>query len=363
VALSVIPDTNSLQSEGWSLDSDPLRVVMHECKRGAFALCVPEVVVRELTAHGADRALEAAKQYTRSADALWRLGELESRPEPISLHATYPGKLRATLETFGATILPVPQIAHADLLDRAVGDRKPFRREKGTGYKDALIWYSLLELLREKGPPVAFVTADGDFRDGDDLAEDLIKDLQDAGYPADSVRLYKSFSDLVGEEVADLRELQAQFELRIQHDAGFRAYLIANLIVAADEEGSWVLESLLPNVPLLDVQGAQVNSFMPKGDPVVLNAVRAKDHETYEVALRGTLDIVFDVEPAQPLPIPTKVSVTDHVDVEYVFQVAYRPDTELIGEARLLSVMAVSPGVVVNMPRQGRITLGLSREP
>ncbi len=69
---------------------------------------------------------------------------------------------RVELVQSGVTIAPYPEVTHAELVQRAVTRRKPFREVGGdkqvTGYDDTLIWYTLMEIASATSEEVAFIS-------------------------------------------------------------------------------------------------------------------------------------------------------------------------------------------------------------
>lgn len=83
-------------------------------------------------------------------------------PEPPS-GLDYRSYAEARLnEHLGFDLLPIPQVSHVDLVNRAVHRTPPFD-QKGSGYRDSLVWANVLELVR-RGHDVAFVSSDRIFR-------------------------------------------------------------------------------------------------------------------------------------------------------------------------------------------------------
>ena len=86
-------------------------------------------------------------------------------------------------------------------LRRRLHGKKPFN-EKGSGYRDALIWESVLELAARVEGNVVLVSPDTDFRDGQsNLHGDLIEDLVDLNLSLDKITLATSLSTLVDKYV------------------------------------------------------------------------------------------------------------------------------------------------------------------
>ena len=72
-----------------------------------------------------------------------------------------------------------PTNTHEEVVKRATSRRKPFD-EKGSGYRDTLIWFNILELAGELDGRIYLVARDKDFRDNSgNLHDDLMDDLTD----------------------------------------------------------------------------------------------------------------------------------------------------------------------------------------
>jgi hypothetical protein len=314
-----------------------MRIVEHEYREGRFALHLPEVVVMELKAHGAVAATSAATRYAQDARTLRQLGELPATPDPVALTATYPARLDQRLEELGATVVPIPDVTHHQLLERALRKRKPFGEKKDTGYKDTLIWLTVLHVARQHGVPIAFVTSDGDFRDGDQLARDLRDDLTDAGLPPDGVQVYRTFSDFIDANVPNVPELQQRFEFRIRREPDFREMLIAHLVAAADENGPALIEPFLVNIPTLQPWSVSYGSFEPLDEePIVSRAATASDeYDVFEVTIKGHVPVTLYLETEPQAATPLVVPVVDNVEVEYAFNLTYDRAAGGIGRVEL----------------------------
>ncbi len=119
------------------------------------------------------------------------------------------------LKELNAEILTIPDVTHGDLVSRAMMRRRPFDQQGG-GYRDALIWFSLLESLKKTNDIILFVTNDvkafwNEKRDG--LHPDLIEDLKKAGFKKDRILVFASVEELntkiIKPKLASLEEIQA----------------------------------------------------------------------------------------------------------------------------------------------------------
>jgi predicted nucleic acid-binding protein len=176
--------------------------------KGAFALFVPEVVLRELDKQFAQRSKKIVREVNKALgaheDELRRLGI--QGPSPMvrdDADIARTARLVKRLSDAGAEVLSIP----ADLtpvLDWAVNRRKPFK-DSGEGFPDAVIWLSVLELALSREDEIVLISNNsGDFavkKDSDELAEELRSDLVERGRPPDQVRLslsLRSFAEEIG---------------------------------------------------------------------------------------------------------------------------------------------------------------------
>jgi PIN domain len=347
--ISVVLDTNVLQKQGWSLGSDPMRVLEHQSGSGALAPYVPEVVRLELEEHGTKAAETAANRYRSVVEMLQQLGAGHDLDPTAELKTdAYPARLTDRLAELGADILPTPDVPHADVMRRAIAGRKPFKLDGARGYKDTLIWLTVIDLLNSKGPPIALVSDDPDFRDdpkSDELAADLIDDLERAGYPADAVRVYRSISQLIAGEVPEIQQFIARFAERLRTDEPFRDLLTASMIVLCDEEGPAFLERRIVVSAPFQVAAVRLQSFEPTQPPRIEAAGEAADgSRPVELSIEGTVEVSVSFEPQDaqlPLATPLRsqgqsVLVTqDTLAVEWMFDGKFAEGTDAVADLRL----------------------------
>jgi predicted nucleic acid-binding protein len=202
----VVVDTNILFPD-LELTTAASRRLLNASEQGRVELAVPEVVVLECIRHFRRQRLS---QHRRAAlDGLRSLRHLgfDALPDEAQVDAAaeqhvngYEARLRAMLASARARILPLPTVSHAELLTRALGERKPFKttppdgqRSKSTsdGYRDALIWASVVELCHEPGDASTVILLSANYKDfgydgSQKLHEHLRTDL-DPGWTASRV--------------------------------------------------------------------------------------------------------------------------------------------------------------------------------
>jgi hypothetical protein len=189
--LHVVPDTNAFYKQ--DLDSPSLAPLMKAASERQLVLVLTRPVRLEWERHHVDRAVGVVRKLRsagKSYDAVAAQLRLPSRNETEAL-ATIDedgirGLVAGTVERWvadspGVESLPAPSVEHEALLRRDTERRKPFQ-VSGKGYRDALTWESVLQLLRN-GSRVLLVTSDSDFLadSGDGLDPDLLAEVEAAG--------------------------------------------------------------------------------------------------------------------------------------------------------------------------------------
>lgn len=178
----IILDTSALTHDR-PLGRSDTRALLQACRRGEVHVLVPRVVVDEIVnaAHG---SFESASKAVRSANDIIRKqspnATLCPEPDVEMLTARFRQAFESALLEHKVVIAKPPAIGHDELVRRGLNGREPFDG-KGKGYRDALIWYNVLEV--EKTDAVLFVTRNTrDFADPENPARphpDLVAELGD----------------------------------------------------------------------------------------------------------------------------------------------------------------------------------------
>ncbi len=178
---TVFWDDPNVKSGAWAL-------LREFTSRSDSTVFIPRVVVDEVEAKLGKRFDETVKEVKSAAQSLARLIDGEYRvPEPDRSKemARYSRRLRSRLGELKVKTLAYPSISHPALVQRQVNHQRPFQA-KGTGYRDALIWHSLLELLEGSEEDCVLVTNNStDFAASKEsptvIHSDLQKDLDKSG--------------------------------------------------------------------------------------------------------------------------------------------------------------------------------------
>ena len=183
------------------------RLLKHYCEEMDATLHVPEVVRKECKTLIED---EVTVQHTRFAASHKRLGSLganleEQPPELEQMVEAGQTRLENILKDVGAVDLPIPDgLDHRTVLDRLQQGKKPFKgtpKNRDAGYRDALIWESLLAIPKEDEEDVEVALVSGNVNDfGTEvdgswkLHPDLAPEAKARGL---EVTLFQSVDDLV----------------------------------------------------------------------------------------------------------------------------------------------------------------------
>jgi hypothetical protein len=140
-----------------------MRLLAYACREQFLDVRVPDVALEELIAHHGRAVQEALDGWRKAGRALRQLGLQTASDEPTE--PDYRAYLEDRLsEHLGFDMLPLPETSHSELVARAVQRIPPFNA-KGTGYRDSLVWASVLQLVGS-GYDVVLVSADRAFGDG-----------------------------------------------------------------------------------------------------------------------------------------------------------------------------------------------------
>jgi len=202
----VIPDTSAFE-EDLRLESVQWRLLLENAAAANLTIAVPRVVFREVT----NRFREKINKHITSVNnTLAALSALTGKKLQSPIKADDPQhwlrwfryKLRERILGRGGQILKIPRISHATLISRDLRRRKPFT-ESGRGYRDALLWETILQAVRDGQPNIAFIcenTRDFAGPDRKHFHSDLIQDLTKLGVE-ESVLLFDRLTTFIEEKL------------------------------------------------------------------------------------------------------------------------------------------------------------------
>jgi hypothetical protein len=174
--MHIFLDTTVLRSDFY-LASPDARLLQQFVRTTGATLAVPLIVIEETK----NKFREELEKGAVEINKLSRLLPANSRQLPVLDINTqvrdYEIQLLERLSSdFRFRALDFPEVSHRELVERDLRRRKPFSKS-GEGYRDALIWHSILETIKSAKDEFVFITDNArDF--WNDAAKDLHPELR-----------------------------------------------------------------------------------------------------------------------------------------------------------------------------------------
>ena len=203
--MRIVLDANAIIAEDYGR-SILMRTLLSASAAVGYTVCVPRLAIAEAAGKVLRELDLHSKQARRSLGQLARLTSRQLHVPSFELNLQEEAKsfeedLRNRLVEAGVAVLPYPEVPHEELAQRAISRTRPFD-EKGSGYRDSLIWFSVLQLASQTEGPVFLVAGDKDFADSSkQLHPDLKNDLERDGHPDCTVTLFESLEAIVDEHI------------------------------------------------------------------------------------------------------------------------------------------------------------------
>ena len=199
--MRVLLDTNAYFGD-WYLESTAFRVFLDRLPRMDGLMIVPEIVFDEVVNKFGEE-IRTLDQIGAKYDAKYNdlLGEKEWDLSTSDVDGSV-ARYRKQLPTLFPLqqywrLTPYPSRPHSEVVRRALQRRRPFNDDGGDGYRDTILWETILDVLRESPGPIHFVTNDKRaFGTPPALHPHLRDDLHQLGLPRDCVRLFGSLDEL-----------------------------------------------------------------------------------------------------------------------------------------------------------------------
>ncbi len=179
-----------------------LDLLFRKIENVQFSLRIPEVVVQETINIYKEQRQSHLSKFLSHAKELKSLTSLEIEISFEEGDITrdieeYEHFLRKKILSNG-DIVPLPELSLQTLIDRDLARRKPFK-ENGVGFRDALIWETILALvIRDECKGVAFITKNAkDFLEKDKLHPHLIQDVEERHINPDVIKLFSSIEQFI----------------------------------------------------------------------------------------------------------------------------------------------------------------------
>jgi hypothetical protein len=224
--LHVVIDANSLGIRA-PLAGNAQRLLLAAAEKGQLVLVVPELVVREVVNKWREFV---DKECERLESSVLKLAKhditvaVPTEEERGALAAAVEAKLRRDLSAPGVLVAGFPTTPHERFVSRALARTQPFDGAGKDGYRDTLLWETVVELAREH--EVVLVSLDARaFAGGDgELAHVLKAEATErAGRPTD-VTLVRNPHDVIA-RLAQQDEATLEHVRKLVRQRSFRVLL------------------------------------------------------------------------------------------------------------------------------------------
>lgn len=196
--MAIVLDTNAIHRDPW-LTNGPSSDPLTRAADGSCVLILPTVVIEELRRQKREAVRKQANEASNSVDEISDAG---ARVEDIAARVVetfewLDNSVDASFDNLvarpGVLTASIPEDRTASLVERDLLRRRPFVevgvQSWSTGFRDAVIWETVLEVLGRvpNFERVVFVTADKGFLTDDSasLHQDLLDDLGARGIALD----------------------------------------------------------------------------------------------------------------------------------------------------------------------------------
>lgn len=182
----------------FKMKSPAFKILFDVLPKTDIQLCVSHVVMLEVTNKYKERIKEIYDEIISLNKKITKfdvdLGINLDRKKIHEKSIEYINFFKSTIQSNG-TIYPIPEISHFDIINRELSRQKPFK-PNGAGYRDYLIWQSiLLDLIKYKNE-VHFISNNiQDFMQNGEIAIDLQMDLEENNIPIDLLKIYNSLEE------------------------------------------------------------------------------------------------------------------------------------------------------------------------
>jgi len=197
--VTIFLDTSIVERD-FRLRSGDLLHLLRICGVIGGEVVLPSVVLSDLIAHYESEITSSYKELMKLVSGLERYTYYGAAPNiDINIRESiegYENWLNNRLKQLGIDIGGYPKTKHKDVVRRAAAGRKPFKNHD-RGYKDTLIWESVLEYLRLKSRRVLLLSADKDFGENSILHQDLLDDIRENGMNDGAVKLFQEYDHLI----------------------------------------------------------------------------------------------------------------------------------------------------------------------
>lgn len=235
--MDVILDSTALIAD-FQLTTAAMSGLLGGSKERRINLFVPELVLLEVVHKWRERVSDVVAKAESTVQSAKRVG-LNSlavtMPSIDDEVAAYEGHLRQKLKDAFVEICAIPDVSHKTLVEKAIQRRAPFA-DRGAGYRDALIWESVKEVLQTGDGSVVFVTANkSDFGSSpNSIPQDLLDELTQEDIAHSQLMIVATTADAAETTLEHPQRITERFEEKLETDKVFSERLFGEIVEGAD---------------------------------------------------------------------------------------------------------------------------------
>ncbi len=300
--MKIIIDSNALIPHYYFLQGSNFELIKKFIKHNPeTSLVLPKIVLEEVTnkyrKHLEEDYKNCQKLYIKFINKFPRTNLIK---EPFNLDINEESRnynyfLTTDIkEDFNLEIFDYCQISHERIVNRAILHKKPFDEKSEKGYRDSLIWESILDIAQKAEDEVVFITNNKkDFLSGEttDLHPELIADLEAINIPLEKIRVFKSIGDFVKEFI--LPKIKQIGKVILEEN--LKEYTIIDYLRSERESIKTKIETELENL-LRHKEELEELSIRCLESPTNLEIVQTGEIEKDEVFVNFNVNYSIDVE-------------------------------------------------------------------
>lgn len=215
-------------------------------------LYVPEVSIKEVV----------NKYYEELASAKKILKKLVDNDDFLTFkkYENYHDALLRRIFDLGIKILFTPEVGHTEIIDRAYAKKKPFSNSSELGYKDYLIWKSILKLASYVGDIVFISENKKDFssRSKNSFHEDYLDDIQALSIDSSRFKYYSSMFEFISSVVRPMKDMKQEivniFSDAERVDSDIKPFIKSFMENSQMDEFEHILPSVYEDITLTIVE-------------------------------------------------------------------------------------------------------------
>lgn len=298
--MKILIDSNPIFGD-YLLQSTPFRTLeKYVSSSGDYEVVIPEVVIEETIRHFNDKYEKTLQSVSKITHLSSLIGmDLDPPIDTNEAIEIYRQKLNERFREFEIRILPIPQVDIVSILERDLKVRRPFDRA-GKGFRDTLIWFSILEECSSHNEKIVIISADGDFEMNPKVREkppelhsDLKEDLTRMGIDEGRVEIRRTVYEFNDEYIKFPEDRTYQYGDEIKGSFAEALDPWIMLDNYGDEAASAIHEHIIFILPMGNSFADSVSFLDWLGDVQLLHALDLGD-DTVQAVVRTR--ITFDTD-------------------------------------------------------------------